>query len=50
MPNRFEDLIAHGEGISIEFKKYKDSLPKSIFETLDKHNFGKGTETECFLQ
>lgn len=34
MSNRFEDLIAHGEGISIEFKEYKGSLPKSIFETL----------------
>ena len=34
MPNRFEELIAQGEGISIEFKECKDSLPKSIFETL----------------
>lgn len=34
MSNRFEELIAQGEGISIEFKECKDSLPKSIFETL----------------
>ena len=34
MSNRFKELIAQGEGISIEFKECKDSLPKSIFETL----------------
>ena len=34
MPNRFEKLIAQGEGISIEFKECKDALPKNIFETL----------------
>lgn len=34
MPKRFEELIAQGEGISVEFKECKDSLPKSIFETL----------------
>ena len=34
MSNRFEELIAQGEGISIEVKECKDSLPKSIFETL----------------
>ena len=34
MSNRFEELIAQGEGISVEFKECKDSLPKSIFETI----------------
>lgn len=34
MPNRFEELIAQGEGISIEFKECKDALPKNVFETL----------------
>lgn len=34
MSSRFEELIAQGEGISIEFKKCKDSLPKSVFETV----------------
>ena len=34
MPNRFEELIAQGEGISIEFKESKDALPKNVFETL----------------
>ena len=34
MPNRFEELIAQGEGISIEFKECKDTLPKNVFETL----------------
>lgn len=34
MSNRFKELITQGEGISIEFKECKDSLPKSIFETL----------------
>lgn len=33
MSNRFEELIAQGEGISVEFKECKDSLTKSIFET-----------------
>ena len=35
MSNRFEELIAQGEGISVEFKECKDSLPKSIFETFE---------------
>ena len=30
MSNRFEDLIAHGEGISIEFKEYKGSLANGL--------------------
>ena len=34
MPKRFEELIAQGEGISIEFKECKDALPKNVFETL----------------
>ena len=34
MSNRFEELIAQGEGISVEFKECKDSLTKSIFETI----------------
>jgi len=34
MPNRFEELLAQGEGISIEFKECKDALPKNVFETL----------------
>ena len=34
MLNRFEELIAQGEGISIEFKECKDALPKNVFETL----------------
>lgn len=34
MPNRFEELIAQGEGISIEFKECKEALPKNVFETL----------------
>lgn len=34
MSSRFEELIAQGEGISVEFKECKDSLPKSIFETI----------------
>ena len=34
MPNRLKELIAQGEGISIEFKECKDALPKNVFETL----------------
>lgn len=34
MPKRFEELIAQGEGISIEFKECKDALPKNVFEML----------------
>lgn len=34
MPKRFEELIAQGEGISIEFKEGKDAFPKNVFETL----------------
>lgn len=32
MPKRFEELIAQGEGISIEFKECKDALPKTCLK------------------
>ncbi len=33
-PNRLGKLIEAGEGVSIEFKECKTSLPKTVFETL----------------
>ena len=34
MLKRIEDLISMGEGVSVEFKECKESLPKNLFDTL----------------
>ena len=34
MSDRLKQLIAQGEGITVEFKECRDTLPKSVFETV----------------
>lgn len=34
MFNKYKDLIACGEGVTIEFKECAKELPKSVFETI----------------
>ena len=34
LENKLETIIAHGEGISVEFKECRNVLPKSVFPTV----------------